>query len=154
VEELVRSIDQKIDEFRPILKKDVFVKNERQFHCKEIDPFECFQKAIVEPLQKLDSSERNNSFILIDALDECLEKEEGHQSIIVNILFRKVPDLPNWVKLIVTSRNQPLTTSKMSKRLLNLTINIETNTMNKTFMFTQIRHFLSQQHHRMRKYHV
>ena len=90
------------------------------------DPVECFQAVIVEPLQSLDSIGKSNSFILIDALDECLDREEIHQSIIVDILYKMAPGLPNWVKLIVTSRNDPLTFDKMSKiKLSNLTINVE-----------------------------
>jgi ankyrin repeat protein len=117
VKNLVKLIAKKIPEFRKIVNKDQLIKDELQSNCKK-NPIECFQKAIVEPLQKLNAIGRNNSFILIDALDECLEKEEGHKSIIVNILSSSadnVPELPTWVKLIVTSRNQAQATGKISK---------------------------------------
>ena len=117
VKNLVKLIAKKIPEFRKIVNKDQLIKDELQSNCKN-DPIKCFQKAIVEPLQKLNATGRNNSFILIDALDECLEKEEGHKSIIVNILSSSadnVPELPTWVKLIVTSRNQAQATGKISK---------------------------------------
>ena len=116
VKNLVKLIAKKIDEFREIIDSDQLIKDELQSNCK-MNPIKCFQKAIVEPLQKLNVIGRNNSFILIDALDECLEKEERHKSIIMNILSSSdnVPELPTWVKLIVTSRNQPQATGKISK---------------------------------------
>ncbi|CAB3983839.1 Ankyrin repeat domain-containing 50 [Paramuricea clavata] len=114
VRNLVQLISKKIDEFQEIIDNDQLIKDELQSNCEE-NPIECFQKAIVEPLQKLNATGRNNSFILIDALDECLEKEEGHNSVIVNILSRRLPKLPTWVKVIVTSRKQALTSGKISK---------------------------------------
>ena len=88
------------------------------------EPGKCFKSALVKPLKKLNATGRK--FILIDALDECLEKEERHQSVILNILSSSVPDLPAWVKLIVTSRNQAQTTGKMSKiGLSTLKLNVD-----------------------------
>ena len=126
VKNLVQLIAKKVPEYREIVNKNQLVQDILKSNCND-NPVECFQTAIVEPLHNLDSAERNKSFILVDALDECLEKEESHQSVIVNILYKKVPDLPNWVKLIVTSRNQPMTTSKILKnvRLSNLTIGVD-----------------------------
>ena len=126
VKNLVQLIGNKIPEYPKIVNKDQLVQDILKSNCND-NPVECFQAAIVEPLQNLDSAGGKISFILVDALDECLEKEESHQSVIVNILCKKVPDLPNWVKLIVTSRNQPMTTSKILKnvRLLNLTIGVD-----------------------------
>ena len=123
---LVQLIGNKIPEYPKIVNKDQLVQDILKSNCND-NPVECFQAAIVEPLQNLDSAGGKISFILVDALDECLEKEESHQSVIVNILCKKVPDLPNWVKLIVTSRNQPMTTSKILKnvRLSNLTIGVD-----------------------------
>ena len=123
---LVRLIGNKIPEYRIIVNKDQLVQDTLKINCND-NPVECFKTAIVGPLQNLDRAGRKNSFILIDALDECMEKEESHQSIILNILIDKVPDLPNWVKLIVTSRNQLMSTSEMLKtvRLSNLTIDVK-----------------------------
>ncbi len=119
VKKLVRLIAENIREFPKAVMKDDNCKN---------NPTECYQKAIVEPLQKLNSIERNISFILIDALDECLEKEERHaDSIIVNILTRRFLRLPAWVKLIITSRKHALTSGKISKtnEFAILKINVE-----------------------------
>ena len=115
VKNLVQLISKKINEFQEIIDNDHLIKDELQSNCKK-NPVKCFQKAIVQPLQKLDATGRNNSFILIDALDECLEKGERHKSIIVNILSssENVPEFPTWVKLMVTSRNQPQATDKIS----------------------------------------
>ena len=111
VKNLVKLIGEKIPELQV------------QSNCEE-KPMKCFEKAILEPLKKINDAKRKTSFILIDALDECLEKEDGHQSIIVNILNRRVHDLPTWVKLIVTSRNQTLTSGKISKNKAFSTLNI------------------------------
>ena len=126
VKNIVHLIGKKIPKYKGIVNSDQSVKNILKYSCND-NPVECFQAAIVEPLKNLDSTGRNKSFILIDALDECLEKDESHQSIIVNILCEEVPDLPNWVKFIVTSRNHPMATSKILKnvRLSNLTIGVD-----------------------------
>ena len=126
VKNLVQLIGKKIPEYHKIVNKDQLVQNILKSNCND-NPVECLKTAIVKPPQNLDSTGRKNSFTLIDALDECLEREESHQSIIVNMLVKKVPDLPNWVKLIVTSRNQSMSTTKISKnvRLLNLTIGVD-----------------------------
>ena len=114
VKKFVQLIGKKNSEFQTILKKDGLIRNAQQFSCKESEPLECFQMAIVDPLKKQNNVGRKKWFILIDALDECLDKEGSHQSIIVNILYRKASALPNWVKLIITSRNHKMTTDKMS----------------------------------------
>ena len=131
VKNIVYLIGKKIPKYKGIVNSDQSVKNTLKYSCND-NPVKCFQAAIVEPLKNVDSTGRNKLFILIDALDECLEKDESHQSIIVNILCEEVPDLPNWVKLIVTSRNQPMTTSKILKivRLSNLTIGTADNKRN------------------------
>ena len=126
VENLIPLIGKKISKFQTILKENWLIKNGQQFSCKQRDPLECFRIAIVDPLKKLNNVGRKKSFILIDALDECLDKEGSHQSIIVNILYRKASDLPNWVKLIVTARNHKMTTDKMSKiNLSKLVIDVK-----------------------------
>ena len=114
VKSLAESIAQKISDFRVQLESN----------CK-LNLTECFHKVIVDPLQKLNATGRNVSFVLIDALDECLEKEERNNSMILNILYSSVPNLPNWIKLIVTSRKLALTTSIVSKIDKFFTLEIE-----------------------------
>ena len=125
VKNLVHLIGNKIHEYKRIISSNQLIKDVLKSNCND-NPVECFNTAIVKPLQNLDSTGRPNSFILIDALDECMEKEESHLSVIVNIIGEKVPDLPNWVKLIVTSRNHPVATIEMVRtvELYNLTINV------------------------------
>ena len=122
VKELVLFISEKIPKFREIVNNDQLTMHELH-NCKK-EPMECFQKVIVNPLRKLNDAGRNVSFIVIDALDECLDKKERHHSIILNMLYNSVPDLPNWVKLIVTSRNQPQSTGKM-KRIGIFTLEVD-----------------------------
>ena len=78
VKNLVQLIGNKIPEYRKILNKDQLVQDILKSNCND-NPVDCFETAIVKPLRYLDSTGRKNSFILIDALDECLEKEESHQ---------------------------------------------------------------------------
>ncbi|XP_028407754.1 ankyrin repeat domain-containing protein 50-like [Dendronephthya gigantea] len=103
VQNLARSIARKIPKLQGIVVNDD--------DCKHV-PLECFQDAIIKPLKKLDDTERRfNSYILIDALDECLEKDNGHRSILKTILYEMTSitsGLPSWVKLIVSSRKQGL----------------------------------------------
>ena len=103
VKNLVQQIAKKISNFH----EDEFLESS----CDK-EPGKCFQNALVRPLKKLSATE--TKFILIDAIDECLEKEERHLSVIVDTLSSGVPDLPAWIKLIVTSRNQAQSTGKMS----------------------------------------
>ena len=126
VKNLIQLIGKRIPKYKEIVTTNQLIKKILKSNCDD-NPVKCFQTAIVEPLKNLDSTGRKNSFILVDALDECVEKEESHQSIIRNILYQKVPDLPNWVKLIVTSRNHPLATTKMLKnvKLWNLSMRVD-----------------------------
>ena len=106
----VKNLVQQISNSMSIsdFQKDQFLES----NCDK-EPGKCFNSAFVKPLKKLNATGRK--FILIDALDECLEKEERHQSVILDILSSSVPDIPDWVKLIVTSRNQAQTTGTMSR---------------------------------------
>ena len=111
VKNLVRLISKNITEFAEMVENDQLIKTASSL-C-ERKPVECFESAIVNPLRKLSDTDRNMSFIVIDALDECLELEERHQSIILDILLRGLPNLPYWIKIIATSRNQPQSIGKM-----------------------------------------
>ena len=128
VKNLVQLIGDKIPKYKRNTNSNQLIKTVLKSSCND-NPVDCFKTAVVKPLQNLDSTGRKNSFILIDALDECMEKEESHQSIILNILIDKVPDLPNWVKLIVTSRNHPMSTNEIVRtvKLSNLTIDVKRN---------------------------
>ncbi|XP_028391824.1 uncharacterized protein LOC114516515 [Dendronephthya gigantea] len=113
VRDLARLISEKNKEYAEIVGNDQLIQSAIS-RC-ERQPVECFESAIVNPLQKLSDIDRNISFIVIDALDECLEIEQRHQSVILDILHRGFPKLPRWVKIIATSRNQPQSIGKMSK---------------------------------------
>ena len=126
VKNLVQLIGKAIPKYQESIYSNQLIQDMLMSSCND-NPVKCFQKAIVEPLQTLDSTGRKNLFILIDALDECMEKEESHKSIILNILIQKVSHLPNWVKLIATSGDQPMFTTKILRtvKLSNLTVSVE-----------------------------
>ena len=113
VKNLTQLIGKRVPKYKEIVNSKKLIQDTLKSNCND-NPVRCFQVAIVEPLLNLNSVKRNTSFILIDGLDECLEKEERYPSI-VNVLYRNVPDLPDWVKVIIATRNQPVATSKMSK---------------------------------------
>ena len=121
VKGLVHMISNKSTEFKSIVKK-MSVRNELNDRCKN-DPNRCFRVAILEPLNEMNKPDAD-AFILIDALNECREKEQDHDSVIVNILYRYVTRLPSWIKLVVTSTNDTSIKIKMTEIGLSV-INID-----------------------------
>ena len=112
VKGLVHMISKKSKEFKNIVKRES-VRNELNDRCKN-DPNRCFRVAILEPLNEMNKPDAD-AFILIDSLKECREKEQNHDSVIVNILYRYVTRLPSWIKLVVTSTNDTSIKKKMTE---------------------------------------
>ena len=70
----------------------------------------CFKEAILKPLELLKNKPKENWYIVIDALDECVTQSETARSI-VHLLDKKLR-FPSWLKLVMTSRNE--TSSSMN----------------------------------------
>lgn len=70
-----------------------------------------FAYLLAEPLNKI-SNKVDTSVIVIDALDEatCDERNE-----LAEIISSKHAILPNWIKIIITSRDEPTLRRKLSK---------------------------------------
>ena len=101
VQNLVNMIATKISEYRQSVFVDSFVRRVLYTGCSQ-DPEWCFENAILRPLKKIRPQPRDSWFILIDALDECFNEKAD----IINILKSKARLLPEWLKLIVSSRDE------------------------------------------------
>ena len=84
-----------------------------------------FDRLLKAPLEKLDSegAARAPMFILIDALDECTG---GAQSALLRIVAEHFPSLPAWMRLVVTSRDEPAIVH-MLERFDPLSLNCDDN---------------------------
>jgi len=70
---------------------------------KSIDPEELFTALFTVPLQKVKSPEKP-SLIILDALDEL--PKQG-QKPLLNVIAAQLSTLPKWLRLFVTSREEP-----------------------------------------------
>ena len=77
------------------------------------DPGSAFEAAILNPLTRIQGS--SPRLILVDALDESVELEETEtrRGTLVEMLAEKVPRFPAWIRLLVTSRNNPAVTDRL-----------------------------------------
>jgi hypothetical protein len=70
---------------------------------KSIDPEELFTALFTVPLQKVKSPEKS-SLIILDALDEL--PKQGKKPLL-NVIAAQLSTLPKWLRLFVTSREEP-----------------------------------------------
>ena len=82
----------------------------------------CFQEAILKPLELLKNKPKENWYVVIDALDECVTQSETAPSV-VYLLCKKLR-FPSWLKLVMTSRNET-SFSMNSNNFIKLKINPE-----------------------------
>lgn len=85
------------------------------------DPASAFEAGILNPLHKLPKP-NDIRYILIDALDEALAYSKG--ATIVDLLATRLKRLPDWLKIIATTRNEQAVINRM-KGLQALTIDVE-----------------------------
>ena len=100
VRNLANMIAWKIDQYREIILKNSFYRRVLYKDCPQY-PEWCFEQGILTPLKKFHPKPTVPWYIVIDALDECFSDKAE----VVNILKSKVSRFPQWLKLIVTSRN-------------------------------------------------
>ena len=70
-----------------------------------------FAYLLIEPLNKVGKN-RNQTVVVIDALDEATF--EGRNEL-ADIIASKYMVLPSWLKIIITSRDEPILRRKLSK---------------------------------------
>ena len=106
VRNLADMIARRLPEYGYIVTNNSYIQRSLDSDCVTLqDPVGCFEQAILSPLRLLKNKPKENWYIVIDALDECLtQSETGHS--IVYLLNNKLPRFPSWVKLVMTSRNE------------------------------------------------
>lgn len=79
------------------------------------DPYECFEQAVVAPLQQLHVVHAyQDHFIVVDALDECSSDSGEGGTTILRFIKGTFKKLPKWIKLIATSRNDSVVLRHLS----------------------------------------
>ena len=106
VRNLADMIARRLPEYGYIVTNNSYIQRSLDSDCVTLqDPVGCFEQAILSPLRLLKNKPKENWYIVIDALDECLtQSETGHS--IVYLLNNKLPRFPSWMKLVMTSRNE------------------------------------------------
>ncbi len=84
-------------------------------------PRDFFQRFLIEPLLTIEEPENNYVFI-IDGLDEIVDQKWG----IIHLINNEFEKLPDWLKVIITSRPEPELKRKLSR--ISLT-SLETETI-------------------------
>ena len=106
VRNLAEMIARRLPEYGYLVSNNSFIKRSLKEDCIHYqDPVGCFQLAVLSPLRNLTNKPRENWFVVLDALDECITQgETGHS--IVYLLNNKIHLFPLWFKVIVTLRNE------------------------------------------------
>ena len=117
-------IARRLPEYGYIVTNNSYIQRSLNTDCVTIqDPVGCFEQAILTPLRRLKNEPKDNWYIVIDALDECLTQSETSHSI-VYIINNKLPRFPSWLKLVMTSRNESSVSLK-SNSVMKLIIDPE-----------------------------
>ena len=117
-------IARRLPEYGYIVSNSSHIQRSLNTDCVTIqDPVGCFEQAVLLPLKSLTNVPKDNWYIVIDALDECLTQSETSHSI-VYLLNNKLPRFPSWLKLVLTSRNES-SVSLHSDKITKLVIDPE-----------------------------
>ncbi|XP_028393202.1 uncharacterized protein LOC114517613 [Dendronephthya gigantea] len=141
VRNLVDQIAARLPEYAKYVANNERVRAELDARCHK-DPTECFFSTIVGPLRNLKPPD-NPKFIVIDALDECLESDV-QTSEIIDILKNKILHFPKWLKVILTSRNLTAVTSRLPLMQINRTSLFATDERNINDIKYYVSRFVSQ----------
>ena len=124
VRNLAEMIARRLPEYGYIVSNSSHIQRSLNTDCVTIqDPVGCFEQAVLLPLKSLTNVPKDNWYIVIDALDECLTQSETSHSI-VYLLNNKLPRFPSWLKLVLTSRNES-SVSLHSDKITKLVIDPE-----------------------------
>ena len=118
VRNLAEMIGRRLPEYGYIVTNTTYIQRSLTDDCIHYqDPVGCFELAVLSPLRNLKDKPRENWFVIVDALDECVaQRETGHS--IVYLLDNKIHRFPPWLKVVTTSRNEShasLHSSKVKK---------------------------------------
>ncbi|XP_022789150.1 serine/threonine-protein phosphatase 6 regulatory ankyrin repeat subunit B-like [Stylophora pistillata] len=124
VRNLADMVARRIPEYGYIVANSSYILSSLKTDCVTIeDPLGCFEQAVLSPLKRLKNVPKENWYVVIDGLDECLTQTELRQSI-VHLLNLKLPNFPPWLKLVMTSRKDS-SISVNSRRIKKFTIDPE-----------------------------
>ena len=118
VRNLAEMIARRLPEYGFLVSNSSYIQRSFDLDCiQNNDPVGCFEQTILTPLRNLKNEPKDDWYIVIDALDECLsDLSQGEMSLsIVYLLKNKIPRFPVWLKLIMTSRNESDATLHSSK---------------------------------------
>lgn len=106
VRNLAEMIARRLPEYGYIVSNSSYIQRSFDYDCiQNQDPVGCFEQTILTHLRNLKNEPKENWYVVIDALDECLAQgETGHS--IVYLIKNKIPRFPPWLKFIMSSRNQ------------------------------------------------
>ncbi len=121
VRNLVDQIASNIPEYALYVNNKVHIQTELDKHCYR-DPTSCFFTTIIGPLRNLKNKPGNFKYIVIDALDECIEKDE-EPSAILDILHYKMSYFPKWLKIIMSSQNGTTVNTKIPRAVRRMPLN-------------------------------
>ena len=117
-------IARRLPEYGYIVTNNSYIQRSLHTDCVTIQhPVGCFEQAMLTPLRRLKNEPKENWYIVIDALDECLSQSETSHSI-VYMINNKLLRFPSWLKLVMTSRNESSVSLK-SKSVMKLIIDPE-----------------------------
>ena len=106
VRNLAEMIARRLPEYGFLVSNSSYIQRSFVLDCiQNHDPVGCFEQTILTPLRNLKNEPKENWYIVIDALDECLAQGETSHSI-VYLISNKISRFPKWLKLIMTSRNE------------------------------------------------
>ena len=106
VRNLADMVARRLPEYGYIVANNSYIQRSLNTDCVALDdPVGCFEQAILTPLRLLKTEPKENWYIVIDSLDECLSQSKTSHSI-VYLLNKKLTRFPSWLKLVMTSRNQ------------------------------------------------
>ena len=106
VRNLAEMIARRIPEYGLMVANTSFiVRTLERMDCTQ-DPIGCFEQAVLTPLRTLQNKPSKPWYLVLDALDECMSPVGQESRTIVDLMNRKLPRFPRWLKLVMTSRNE------------------------------------------------
>ena len=106
VRNLAEMIARRIPEYGLIVANTSFiVRALERMDCTQ-DPIGCFEQAVLTPLRTLQNKPSKPWYLVLDALDECMSPVGQEGRTIVDLMNRKLPRFPKWLKVVMTSRNE------------------------------------------------
>lgn len=112
VRNLAAMVASKLEPYAALLEHDPAVRDALGEGRCETDPGSALVAGLLTPLERLPAPDGGPRYILIDALDEALLAPPG-KSTIVDVLASKIEQLPGWLRIVATTRNDPSVLGKL-----------------------------------------